>query len=57
MDVSVDSSSPASTWHFPFDWNGWGIGVESESVESEENQPGDRILAWQLEVKAIVDRC
>jgi hypothetical protein len=56
MDVSVDGSSPASEWHFPFDWNGWGIGVE-RALPEEERMPGAAIVAWKAEVQAIVEQC
>ena len=35
--------------HFPFDWNGWGIGVELDAP------PGASIAAWRSGVRAIVD--
>jgi len=40
--------------HFPFDWNGWGIGVEADTV-SPERRPGESIVAWRLGVRRIVD--
>jgi len=40
--------------HFPFDWNGWGIGVEADII-SPERRPGESIVAWRLGVRTIVD--
>jgi hypothetical protein len=51
--------NPAETMapgaHFPFDWNGWGIGVEAEALPPER-RPGESIVAWQLGVRAITAR-
>lgn len=41
--------------HLPFDWNGWGIGVEAELVPTER-RPGESIVAWRLGVRTIVER-
>ena len=60
MDVSVDGTSPASEWAFPFDSNGLRMGVEAERPESEqvpsEKAPGAKIAAWQAQVRAIVEQ-
>ena len=37
--------------HFAFDWNGWGIGVDSEPSRAG----GESIAAWQSGVRAILD--
>ena len=59
LEVSVDVAQPPETLdhdkHFPFDWNGWGIGVEAEAVPAER-RPGENIVAWRLGVRRIVDR-
>jgi len=40
--------------HCPFDWNGWGIGVEADIV-APERRPGESIVAWRLGVRTIMD--
>jgi hypothetical protein len=63
MDVSNPQAQPlvaqppetiAHDRHFPFDWNGWGIGVETDRIP-QERRPGESIVAWRLGVRAIVD--
>jgi hypothetical protein len=54
--VAEPAETVAHDKHFPFDWNGWGIGIDGHPI-APERRPGESIVAWQLGVRTITDGC